>query len=241
MPEDSGESVRISWRRIVAEGVAIVVSILLAFGIQASWDARTDRQEAHSALETLLAEFRQHGEDLDENLENHQTILSSGLRLLSFTGDSLSVPPAQVVDSLLNLVFMYATSFNGAGGAHDALIASGRLGAVRNEELRALLSSWPGFVDDSAEDEEFVLRDVQERYTPFLNSRVATRNIFATDALGLDLPQRAGYGDYSGLLGDLEFDNLVSYRVYSERIMILDNERLRTSIDRIISLIESEL
>ena len=218
-----------------------MVSILLAFGIQAAWEARTEGREARNALETLLAEFRQHHQDLEENLDSHHAILSSGLRLLAFTGDSIAIPPAQVMDSLLNWVFMNSTSFNASGGAHDALLASGQLSAVRNEELRALLSSWPGLVDDSAEDEEFVFRDVQERYTPFINSRIATRNIFATDPAGLDLPERVALVDYAGLLSDVEFDNLVSYRVYLERIMILENEKLRGSINRIISLIESEL
>jgi hypothetical protein len=225
----------------VAEGVAIVLSILLAFGIQAAWDARTERMEIREALETLLAEFGLHHTGLQENLILHHLYLDSGLRLLSIATGSVPLPPDQVMDSLLYRVFVNASSFNASHGALDALVASGQLGSLQNVELRSLLASWPGLLRDSVEDEEYVFRDVQERLTPFINSRIATRNIFAADGSGSDLPRRTDSADLSRLLSDVEFDNLVSYRVLSERIMIGENQRLEAAINRIISLIESEL
>jgi hypothetical protein len=41
------------WLRIGAEGIAIVVSILLAFGIQAWWESLQDRQSERRALELI--------------------------------------------------------------------------------------------------------------------------------------------------------------------------------------------
>ena len=43
----------IAWKRIAAEGVAIVVSILLAFAIDAAWDASRERAEERQALSGL--------------------------------------------------------------------------------------------------------------------------------------------------------------------------------------------
>ncbi len=40
----------IPWPRILAEGVAIVLSILLAFGIQAWWEGVQEREEEQVAL-----------------------------------------------------------------------------------------------------------------------------------------------------------------------------------------------
>jgi len=39
------DRVNSSWARVLAEGSAIVVSILLAFGIQAWWEERQERTE----------------------------------------------------------------------------------------------------------------------------------------------------------------------------------------------------
>ena len=50
-------SEQIPWRRVFVEGVVIVGSILLAFGIQAWWDGLQEREEEREVLIGLEAEF----------------------------------------------------------------------------------------------------------------------------------------------------------------------------------------
>ena len=45
------------WSRILAEGSAIVVSILLAFAIQAWWEGRQSRALEQDTLDQLAANF----------------------------------------------------------------------------------------------------------------------------------------------------------------------------------------
>ena len=49
----------IPWPRILAEGAAIVVSILLAFSIQAWWEERQDHVEEAAILASLLPELEE--------------------------------------------------------------------------------------------------------------------------------------------------------------------------------------
>ncbi len=56
---------QIPWIRISAEGAAIVVSILLAFAIDAAWQHRGEVAEEREILVGLEAEFV----DLSERLE----------------------------------------------------------------------------------------------------------------------------------------------------------------------------
>ncbi len=49
----------IQWKRISAEGAAIVVSILLAFTIEAWWEKYQDRSEEQGILLGLKSEFEQ--------------------------------------------------------------------------------------------------------------------------------------------------------------------------------------
>ena len=51
------ETKTIPWKRLVVEAAAIVVSILLAFGIDAWWDARNDVVEEREILIGLEIEF----------------------------------------------------------------------------------------------------------------------------------------------------------------------------------------
>ena len=60
----------IPWPRILAEGVAIVVSILLAFGIQAWWEDSQDRAEGMEAAE--LREPPAHGAEVATEGPVHQ-------------------------------------------------------------------------------------------------------------------------------------------------------------------------
>lgn len=49
----------IAWDRIAAEGVAIVISILLAFSIQAWWEDRNERIDELEVLTALQVELKQ--------------------------------------------------------------------------------------------------------------------------------------------------------------------------------------
>jgi len=54
---------RIPWPRMFAEALAIVVSILLAFGIQAWWEERQDRAVEQALLTGLVEDLRQDSAD----------------------------------------------------------------------------------------------------------------------------------------------------------------------------------
>ena len=49
---------RIEWRRVAVEVLAIVLSILLAFGLEAWWSWNQDRREEQDILAQLAAEKR---------------------------------------------------------------------------------------------------------------------------------------------------------------------------------------
>ena len=49
---------QVPWPRIFAEGLAIVVSILLAFGIQAWWEERQERAVEKALLTGLVEDLR---------------------------------------------------------------------------------------------------------------------------------------------------------------------------------------
>ena len=56
MPDAS----QIPWKSITVESVAIVVSILLAFAIDAWWEERQERRFEQEALVSLKSEYESH-------------------------------------------------------------------------------------------------------------------------------------------------------------------------------------
>lgn len=71
MISDAGKSGRIQWGRLLAEGVVIVGSILLAFAIDAWWDTARDAAAASGRLDLLA----------DQNMANHDGLVRADERL----------------------------------------------------------------------------------------------------------------------------------------------------------------
>lgn len=218
----------VAWRRITAEGAAIVVSILLAFAIDASWDSSRERAEEEQALEGLRVEFSENRRLLQANLEGHRAVLGASGELLTIS-DGVGAAEPDSVAFLLRRVFIDAFSFNPSVGVLEGLIASGDLGLIRSEELRSLLASWPGQIDENAEDEAWVFKDVQETYTPFLNAALPTRAVWEGAS--------TSHPDYSVLFGREDFEELVAMRMYGAEILIEENEALRGLLDRVMELL----
>ena len=156
-------SKQISWRPVFIEGVVIVGSILLAFGIQAWWDDLQGREEEREILVGLEAEFV----DLQARLQRWTAYNRWGVRMLEqVLSDSVPKLQAASVDS----AFYAATVVNvlDQGGALDALLSSGRLELIRDREIRERLAKWPDWLEDihtndlSARD--FAIREI----APFL-------------------------------------------------------------------------
>ena len=79
----------IPWGRILAEGAAIVVSILLAFAIDAWWDNRKERFEEHQILLGLEAEFSDLRDRLDQWAQFNQEGGEAIEQLLNAPADTL--------------------------------------------------------------------------------------------------------------------------------------------------------
>lgn len=142
---------QILWRRVLLEGAVIVVSILLAFSIDAWWSNRIEQQREREQLVSMLTEFEASLSGLDEvltSIQGHASDVESLIALLKAAGDE----PVMVPGPLLGSAITWRTS-DVSTSTLDALMASGDLNLLRNVELRANLAGLPAFLLDVTEDE----------------------------------------------------------------------------------------
>ena len=133
----------ISWPKIVAEGVAIVASILLAFAIDRWWDARQARQEEIAALTPLLSELQRLQRTLSDNDDYHTAIQLSARRLIAVgNGHEQALGDAEI-DRLLCDQLWYSSPENLATPELDFLADSGDLDLVRDARLRREIGALP--------------------------------------------------------------------------------------------------
>lgn len=240
---------QLPWVRVILEGVAIVASILLAFAIDASWQRRQQRIVESEALEQLAIDLAQVDEVLVAWQANHMTVLESSVVLLGHTGPAgrrtLSL------DSLAALLWNTTTAFTIAlpDPTLSSFESSGRLGLLRNPELRSALADWRAAMVDLQEDEKAHLEFAASELTLFLNARASQRTIshFAR-APFLDMPSLTDSippSDFDdglfALLSSREFENLLELVRLAEAGTVGNYDLARARLDQVRRLIEDEL
>jgi len=134
---------QVPWPRILAEGFAIVVSILLAFAIQAWWESADDRRTEQLYLERLIV-------DLQSDTALYRFTRSALEDKLTALADVAGVlrRDAEVSDTS---AFLQAVNFSAVFGAAaprgvratiDDLLNTGRLSVIRSADLRTRITEY---------------------------------------------------------------------------------------------------
>ena len=236
------------WKKLIIESLVIVTSILLAFAIDAWWDGRQELREERIILEQLHDEFIQNQQSLRISEDTHRQqrdSIANMLRLIAQRGD----PPGSY--DLPEIFF--AAGRNGGLGYHtwepsrgviDSLIASGRIGLIRDDSLRIELSAWIEEIAQQRIDEDtdgemrLSVREIINRFVPMVNLSYNQQ----LESISSPSPFEA---DYQGLLNSIELENVLLERVRKKNQIIEGDEdgigELLKRSDLIIGLIEAQL
>lgn len=147
---------RVPWTRIFAEGPIIVVSILLAFGIDAAWDARNSRAEEEVALSGLREDFITNRTQMDRILASHMARAAAFQRFEAARPEEILSLSADSASSVFRSLYL-PESFDAVRGNVDALVGAGDLDLVSDGRLRERLVTFINLVDD-AEEERAAMR-----------------------------------------------------------------------------------
>jgi hypothetical protein len=166
---------RVSWPRVFVEAVVIVGSILLAFGMQAWWDARQEEVLIRQGLGSILEELDAIEAQLAEALPVDEMFLSRADTLQELLA-SVAVDQALTVrDTLLSSLF-WDYVMDVPTGMVESFIASGRLDAVESPDLQRVLLEWVALLEDQRDDQarasEFGGRELQ----PYLRAEFDVQN-----------------------------------------------------------------
>lgn len=153
--------------RFLIEAFVIVVSILLAFGIDAWWDSRLERVEEREVLAGLRREFTGYRDALERSLEQHADMLAAMSAILASVDDGAWTSAEWQMDVALARLIQPPTSDLG-NGVRDALVQAGRLELVSDVLLRERLAQWAGHYEEVLDDETFSRALVFDRVIPYL-------------------------------------------------------------------------
>ncbi len=151
MNEEHTGRTPLHWRRILAEGSAIVVSILLAFGIEAWWSASQDRGDEQELLTGLYEELGVNEALLTENVQilQYQTNLLQTFLAMS-PAEVAAIPQDSVNDQVITLFRRTFTSELAVGSLNSAM-SSGNIALIQGSDIRSGLAQYEARNTDVAE------------------------------------------------------------------------------------------
>ena len=235
-------SQEIPWKRLTVEAAAIVVSILLAFGIDAWWDERGDREAEVVLMERLLADFVEIQSGLKLVEEEHRDASNGCIAVLQ-TSLGEPLPNSPEMDQMVGLIFLTSRTFNPGTGAVASFLGGEGAQLIEDQALADHLLAWPGLLEELQEEEASLQKGVAERWTPYLSSRVSLGPyIEAIGGIMLGLPQHVSApASRSHITVDQELVNHVLDRFKWQQIALRDIEPVRTTLEEIIILLEDNL
>lgn len=217
------------------EGVVIVGSILVAFGIDAGWSERQERAHERAAIAQLSADFAVNAARLDTVRAIHEAALAASYEILALAGFSGDAEVTRLTGELVRNSFRVWT-YDPVLGGINSLIQSGTLGILRNDALRVAIAGWPDLVQDLREEEERERATVFGRLAPYLEEQRLMFDVLA-DAGRLDALGSMPTPDLSALLVDSLYLQMVSWRANNLQNVLAEIETVDGSIRRIRELL----
>jgi hypothetical protein len=162
-----------------------VISILIAFALDAWWSNRQLQQETADDLAIVQFELKENIRLIGVTTAIIEQVLAANDDLIAQLIDQADSDIVEVDDTTIWWALLNNPTLDLSFGATDAWIADGHLGALRSPALRQRLASIRGKVGDVVE-EQHVARDmsVQNIY-PLIMHEIKVRK---TQGISRDIP-----------------------------------------------------
>lgn len=241
---------KIPWPRIFAESVAIVLSILLAFSIEAWWQDRIEGQREREILSALLDDFEETKVNISEGRNFHLAIQQSTEKLLeAVTSTEIALTDGEI-QRLISDLSWWDSQSHYSTSALNSLVFGGDLDVIENDELRRLVADWPSQIEIyeslQRQDYDFFFNVM----TPFLRANsylpqqatVASSRPGDPDASPFELDLKIeGTRSHSEMLANEEFHNILAQKSWIQFDVLESFDEADALLDQMIQKIESSL
>lgn len=236
------------FRRFAIEAAVIIASVLAAFGIQAWWDDRLEREEERRVLSALLDEVRENQRELGRMTRYHEdALVNTSALMLAGAGTASSVSS----DSL-DLLLSHASGWQVSAYSRSALdvaLLGGKLPIISSPRLARALTRWQRELELGLEFERDHKDFMWQTWMPFLRinasipqiSNAQTRQLGGGEAYASETPV-AFSRDHSALLRSQEFHNLLQQKKWQhEDALRIYGARVGTGLNDLAAALELEL
>ena len=236
--------------RLLAESAAVVISILLAFSIDAWWDGHREHRREQALMAGLLEDFRSSRPDLESRLELARRMAEGTRGFLHLVsegtpGETLTVPDPLVLATLGGPTYEPVTN------TLDAALAAGEIELLSDPALRSELANWRRTLSDTREDELEVRRITNEQLVPLLAQSLDVAPYFdkvlawsGGDPYGAGRRIEGAFDALPGsatVVASTDLSAALALRRFYVEFAAADLEELLGSLDRSVDLLQRRL
>ena len=207
---------RIAWKRVFVEGLTILVSILLAFSIDAWWANRNDRAEERRLLISLREELATNVESFQSGVVFRTAVGEAAFEILEIAEGAKPIPSSSEVDQLIGSLNWWNSS-SPSIGVLKTVAQSGKLSLITDESLRAEIASIESTYESLRAVESQAYDTFKQAWMPYLYSHghIAQVSNAQRSAPGSGLGEQPVLPalnpiDHSSLFSDREFSGIVT-------------------------------
>ena len=205
------KSYKSPWLRISAEGVAIVISILLAFMIDASWQGRQETLEGKRLAGALASEVGENRELLDRYAVETSEVIKKARTVLKVIAGVEPVDSRRSGLSEIGNIFVMQSWYL-TDSVYQQSVASGKLLLIKDEDLRFLLADYHSLLADLVS----IVGNMETMYylelEPFMTKHTVYTEVAHSNWLK-DIPTPPFETDFDALARNTELWNLLAFRM----------------------------
>jgi hypothetical protein len=162
----------IPWKRISAEGATIVISIILAFSIDAWWDERQERRDEIEILDRLQAELSVNTERIDRVSVFRNRKLDYAVELFDLIDEAQAEGDETIdVPTMMLMHLADSSTFEADIPVLQTLIQSGRLEIIENQNVLSAIALWESGLRNYTEVALRERQNTDNRFLPSLYGR----------------------------------------------------------------------
>jgi hypothetical protein len=227
----------------IGEIVLVMIGILLALQVNNWNQQRSQDKEEQLAMVNLKQDFEYNYRTLDSILTRTKNSIELQTSILNYTGNKPRPKTETEFDAAINALPALSEYFSKNGYLND-LLSSGKLGILKNTNLRNRLSSWNSVLKNIKNRELNVRKQIDKFYVIMHNrgswlnlDEIATGPVITNNPLpksGFDIDNR-------NLLDLIEFENTTENIIYQNRSLLIRQKLGLDLIIEILALLEKEI
>ena len=197
----------------IGEILLVMIGILLALQVNNWNEERKDNVTRINLYKNLKKEFKHNKIEYEETKIRLKNLRNSIQEILEYTGELERTIEVSKLDSLL-YESLFSPTYDPSFVVYNDIMNSGKLDLIDNEKIRTSLFQWQTEYRNVIEDQNAIRRDIEDRIVPYLNKRIAFRNIEKYGLIKGMKNSKILY-DNSKILHELEFENLIDNHLFT--------------------------